>query len=538
MKKKTVILLSILGGILILAGLSYAYYTSGIIGSERTSTVTINSGDIEIVVDGGENITARDIVPSNSPFATKTITLTAKNTTALKTPYTIKLVVDNNTFTNGAIKYSLTGEGEAETGELIADTTLEEINVTSYLGNGYFTTGNNLVHTYTLKIYFPDTGENQIEDMGKVFNAHIEVAGKPVNAPDGWYEAGSNTLLAAIKRNSALNTDDSLLTKPGQEIADTDEQLRVAEDDYGTSYYFRGNVQNNYVIFANKCWKIVRVLGNGAIKLFYWGDVTDNKCGEVDNTLKSSYNNKNWNNENTDNTNINVSKRPAGIGFMYGDLMGDTYDKVYENKNDSTVLTFLKSWYNTTFNTNELKSALADVIWCNDKSIDKETGNGNGFQIDVDSHFKTRTRVNNNAIASPSLLCSTSYIENGNKVNIGNLSRFTANDTSVGNGKLSGYKIGLITGDEAAFAGTAFKVNNNNFYLFVNESQWTISPVLYSANAKFATVLGINNNGNLGNNYVNGVLVVHPTVSLIPSVTISSGNGEANSPYVVNGVEE
>ena len=39
----------------------------------------------------------------------------------------------------------------------------------------------------------------------------------------------------------------------------TEALLASTDDDYGTSYYFRGAVKNNYVEFANKCWRIVRV---------------------------------------------------------------------------------------------------------------------------------------------------------------------------------------------------------------------------------------------------------------------------------------
>ena len=39
--------------------------------------------------------------------------------------------------------------------------------------------------------------------------------------------------------------------------------LCSAPDNYGTSYYYRGNVQNNYVKFANFYWRIVRINGDG-----------------------------------------------------------------------------------------------------------------------------------------------------------------------------------------------------------------------------------------------------------------------------------
>ena len=39
--------------------------------------------------------------------------------------------------------------------------------------------------------------------------------------------------------------------------------LCSAPDNYGNSYYYRGNVTNNYVKFANFYWRIVRINGDG-----------------------------------------------------------------------------------------------------------------------------------------------------------------------------------------------------------------------------------------------------------------------------------
>lgn len=38
---------------------------------------------------------------------------------------------------------------------------------------------------------------------------------------------------------------------------ETEAVMASIADDYGTSYYFRGEVTNNYVEFANKCWRYV-----------------------------------------------------------------------------------------------------------------------------------------------------------------------------------------------------------------------------------------------------------------------------------------
>ena len=47
----------------------------------------------------------------------------------------------------------------------------------------------------------------------------------------------------------------------------TEKELSSTPDDYGTSYYYRGGVEDNYVNFAGMCWKIVRIEGDGSTKL-------------------------------------------------------------------------------------------------------------------------------------------------------------------------------------------------------------------------------------------------------------------------------
>ncbi len=59
----------------------------------------------------------------------------------------------------------------------------------------------------------------------------------------------------------------SSVTKVGEEIAETDEGLIEDIDDLGLTYYFRGNVQNNYVKIAESLWRIIRINGDGTVKL-------------------------------------------------------------------------------------------------------------------------------------------------------------------------------------------------------------------------------------------------------------------------------
>ena len=53
----------------------------------------------------------------------------------------------------------------------------------------------------------------------------------------------------------------------GEEISSTNEGLIEDKDDDGATYYFRGAVDNNYVSFANLIWRIVRINGDGTVRL-------------------------------------------------------------------------------------------------------------------------------------------------------------------------------------------------------------------------------------------------------------------------------
>lgn len=73
------------------------------------------------------------------------------------------------------------------------------------------------------------------------------------------------TFADTILKNNAVS--ENPLTKIGSEIATEDEGLIKTYDDLGISYYFRGNVVNNYVSFANLTWRIVRINGDGTVRL-------------------------------------------------------------------------------------------------------------------------------------------------------------------------------------------------------------------------------------------------------------------------------
>ena len=347
-------------------------------------------------------------------------------------------------------------------------------------------------------------------------NANFETQ-KP--APNGWYDAGSGTLLASLRDRNTLKTP---ITTPGAAVSTADEALLAsAEDDYGTSYYFRGAVTNNYVKFANKCWRIVRVGGDGSVKLILHNDNTTgaaNPCDAANNSTSAAF--ARYSGTTYTSTFNKNSSDNAYVGFKYGTANASTYADTHANTNNSTILTNLETWY-----TNNLKTyadKIADTVWCNDKTnvtdttYDpwSQTPNGLGYAKNVTYYGATQRLLSKSSSAGgtgPSLKCNSGL----SKINS---------------------KVGLITADELAYAGYAAALKNTTTYLQENatDTDWlSLSPSVFFS--VYAFVWSVNGgSGDFGNYSVNGDGGVRPAISLIISTTISGGTGTSEDPYVVN----
>lgn len=180
-KKQSLIINVLVVAILVViaVGGSYAYFTANISGTESATTVTVQGGEMKITFSGGNDISVANIYPKSAAVASKAFTLNGTNTTDLNMGYSLSLIVDSNTFSTGALKYTLTSVNTGNSGTVIANivtgVSISNGAKTYALGNAYFATGSNKVHTYTLNIYFPDTGADQNADQGKSFKAHVGI---------------------------------------------------------------------------------------------------------------------------------------------------------------------------------------------------------------------------------------------------------------------------------------------------------------------------------------------------------------------------
>ena len=377
--------------------------------------------------------------------------------------------------------------------------------------------------SYDLRIWI-DSSVTTEQGLNKTWSGKIVVVSnateEPAPAPNGWYEAGSGTLLASLRDSNTLKTP---ITTPGAAVSTADEALLAsAEDNNGTSYYFRGAVTNNYVEFANKCWRIVRVGGDGSVKLILHNDNTTgvaNPCDAANNSASAAfarYSGTTY--KSAFNTNYNDN---AYVGFKYGTVGASDYAPTHANTNKSTILTNLEAWYGKN-NLKNYEKVIADTVWCNDKTNVTDTTynpwnmsnvNGLGYGTNTTYYGATQRLVGTSGSAGgtgPSLKCN------------GELSKINS-------------KVGLITADELALAGYAYNISNTTTYLQENATDtywWSLSPGCFYGGIAGVWYVG-GSDGYFGNYGVNGAYGVRPSISL-KSTTNVTGEGTSSTPYIIS----
>ena len=358
--------------------------------------------------------------------------------------------------------------------------------------------------SYDLRIWM-DSAVTTEQGLNKNWSGKIVVVSNASNKP---------TFAETILANNEVKTP---ISTPGVAVSTNEEALLAStEDDYGKSYYFRGAVTNNYVEFANKCWRIVRVGGDGSVKIILHNDNkagAANPCDAANNSASAAF--ARYSGETYESA-FNTNKEDnAYIGFKYGTPGSNTYEATHANTNNSTILTNLETWYTNNLKTYE--SVIADTVWCNDKSV----SSGLGYGTNDTDYGATQRLVSTNGSAGgtgPSLKCN------------GELSKITS-------------KVGLITADELAYAGYAYRLKNSTTYLQENatDNWWcSLSPVFFSSDANVwdaggsAVVWGVNDSrGSFGFVGVGNTSAVRPSISL-KSTTNVTGNGTSSSPFIIS----
>ena len=346
-------------------------------------------------------------------------------------------------------------------------------------------------------------------------------------------------------------------------------------------YYYKGNVENNNVLFGGFCWKIVRTTETGGVKIVYNGVQTNGSCNNTgtDSQIGTSAFNNDYNS-------------PAYVGYMYNKVytkssksMSSESNIVFGNSftyaNGSYTLTDTKTvatWsseYNTIDNnhytcmttgttcssiyyvyyTNSssayyitltggktVNDALNEMLYANDVNKNDSTIKAyidNWYESNLASYedkLEDTVFCNDRSMSNES---SNGWNPNGGSTSItlqfknystSNQSLVCANETdrfSHSNTKAYlKYPIGLLSVPELSLAGYGSSHYFNN-----GQWVWLASPYSFSINNAYVWV--VRTSGWSYSNVFNSG-GVRPSVSIKPGTSFSSGDGSYTSPFVID----
>ena len=343
----------------------------------------------------------------------------------------------------------------------------------------------------------------------------------------------------------------------------------TASDEYPI-YYYRGDVDNNNVLFADICWKMVRTTDTGGIKLIFKGFPTEqdgkfvcttddspsqvkyNQLGSLasvgyqygkfykgisakpssgvlfgtsasydetngiytlTDTAKSLDDNHHYTCNNAEGTCDILRYYSSSSDYFElenGELLEEAIEKMLSNGIDSEMKDYLENdWYEN--NMKSFADYLEDTVWCNDRSISQgfegSGWNPNGGKLDTSLEFDAKIRIRKGV---PSLKCREQ------------------DSFTVENNQLK-YPIALLSSDEVMYAGGHLS-GESTFYL--NFTTWLMTPhddmLVMSLQSKYISswapylLFGLFK------------LQVRPSVSLKSGVYYSTGIGTIEDPYVID----
>ena len=477
---------------------TYAYFNSNVSGLPGTVNLESFNSSVAITFTDTSNITLVNAYTGTS--ITKTFDI--QNTGDSGVYYDISFSELTNNFADkDDLVYSLTSNNNgARINETIVPSTDEKLASLVYIPA-------DVTQTYSLTVSFLKTDDNQNDNANKTFSTKISITGSTnVNNLISIYDdnALGNYILNAYTPIHDINTSYNQLPS-SDGLYYTNNTI-----DGVTSYFFRGsNTLNNNVLFGGFCWKIIRTTEKNGIKMIYNGLPSGTSCTNA--TGVNSYIQAGaFNTNNTYN---------AYVGYMYGSPGSSTYASEHENTNPSSIKNVLDTWYIN--NLIDYETYLEDDYYCNDRKPANYTVNNTvfgklGYSLN-NTGYSSMKRNEIGAFVEPSMKC----------YNIDDI--FTVTDNR-GNAKLDN-PIGLITTDEAIFAGITFGTANANSYLNSGTPYWTMTPAYNGGSYSYNYYI---NTSKIGKDKVNvATHGIRPVITLKKTVEITNGNGTLTTPYKI-----
>ena len=218
--------------IFMLSGITLSFNNKNNSKTKQVDAIVFNSGDLAINFIDGNKVDLE--YPNEKKYEYK---FSVTNTGSNRVYYSIYL--KNTTIIKDNIKYRLLDENKKEISK-------EKIVNGENLLQSIITIEPGITDRYFLVI---DNNSNRTDIKGV-----ITIENESLN---------KNTLQDLILSDNQFTINTK--TKIGT-LATENEGLIKDYDDYGITYYFRGNVDNNYLIINSKKFRIIRINGDGTIR--------------------------------------------------------------------------------------------------------------------------------------------------------------------------------------------------------------------------------------------------------------------------------
>ncbi len=488
--------------IIVTISCSLAFFAARVVGEPKdinlvAKNVAVTFNDTSIIANG---------VVSPGWNTTKTFTITNNSKEEYKYNISIKDLV--NTFvTNGYLKYKITSTNNGYNMTEFKDIPKSSAPKDKVLAYSV-SIPVGVTQSYTIEFkYANDESVDQSDDMGKKLSGTLfitEGTEEPVTLLSQILKDNPTRSTRSNNNNGTNDFATPLTATTTGTLFTSTESITGITDSPKEVYYYAGNTTNNWVKFANFYWRIIRTNHDGSIRLLYVGTSHDTTSGNIG---TSAFNTE--------------ADSPKYVGYKYGE--DTSYDTIRNNTTDSTIKTFIDSWYQNNL-TNYTKYLSTSAVYCNDRSL----GTGQTYSASVKFNFAPYYRMDydtNGAKANPSYNCT----------NIKDA--FSVDNTSA---KLD-YPVSLMTADEIAFAGgVAFKKMNTPYAWFISNSTgtqvstswWSLSPGNWDDGR--ASVWGWGSDtAVLFIAYVDFTSAVRPAISLKSCIKYSTGNGTYEKPYEI-----
>ena len=308
------------------------------------------------------------------------------------------------------------------------------------------------------------------------------------------------------------------------------------EDDYTAStgelsYYFNGNVRDNYINFANMCWKVVRIEGDNSTKLIL--EDVDNLCQESDGNFSIPI-----------NDNVEENKEVIYNG-TYGYQTNLNNQIVLEYLNPSDVEVYKEignvADYSMVTAFKKFQTKLTDYItymkadnWCINNTLyeEKEQESNITYEpiIDINTNYTNWTKMYYETYVN------IKNNQNTLKCNGTVLNKYSDNTDMY---------VSALTANEIILSGINESTGNNNYLMnsyslsqtleennYTGINFWTLSPAYFDGLRSYA--YSLNSNGNLtATDVLDTNTTFRPAIVLKNTNLVLSGEVTKSNPYIL-----